>query len=99
MDYFSQRQFKEKIKKWNLEKKINGKTALAMLQIERKRKVEKNKPTSFTYKGRPVDEKNLERTCKRLKVNGQFSEDYSSVGKFGPNPLINCGDYPDVVFF
>lgn len=74
----SERQFKEKIKKWGLKKNIDAQMASVMLNIKDKRKREDDKPTEFQLNDVPVKETNLERWRKKQKVG----QEEPVVGKF-----------------
>lgn len=96
MGRFSERQLKEKAKKWNLKKNIDAQMASAMLKIKDKRKREDNKSTEFQLNDVPVKETNLERWRKKQKVG----QEGPVVGKFlvhflvGKIVLIIVSSYP-----
>jgi len=59
--HFSPKQYKDRIKKWGLNKHIQKDEMEAMIRIRRERKTTSNKETLFFLRGRPVNEEKIDR--------------------------------------
>lgn len=62
----TEKQYRTRFKKWNLEKNINSKRMKAMVGIQ-KRRQENGKGTEFSFHGRPVPQEKIDRWQKRQK--------------------------------
>ena len=62
----SEKQLKHRLEKWSTIKKIRDEDMRIIVAIKRKRN-EEGKTTALTYYGHIVDEKKVQRACKRFK--------------------------------
>jgi len=65
----SERQYKRRIAQWGLDKKVKHNEMRAIVRIEKKRKMQEGKDTTFRVRTRPVDPKKIKR----------FTKDYPNV--------------------
>jgi hypothetical protein len=65
----SERQYKQRVKKWSLEKNIKDSDMKVILRKQMKRKLENDKESDFTIHGQPVQQHKIERYKQRKKVS------------------------------
>jgi hypothetical protein len=58
---FSAKQYKDRIRKWNLNKNIQQDEMLGMIRKREERQSKSNKETAFRIRGRPVNVEKIER--------------------------------------
>jgi hypothetical protein len=75
----SPKQYKDRIRKWGLNKNIQQDEMEAMIRKRQERESESNKKTAFRIRGRPVDEEKIERYMrdhpKQLPINDHIDMD------------------------
>ncbi|KAK3313576.1 hypothetical protein B0H66DRAFT_356712 [Apodospora peruviana] len=64
----TKKQYKKQLKEWGLVKNIKTHEAIAMIQIQKRRRDLENKETRFTLRGREVPDEKLSRFRKRHKM-------------------------------
>jgi hypothetical protein len=73
------KQYKDRIRKWGLNKNIQQDEMEAMIRKRQERESESNKKTAFRIRGRPVDEEKIERYMrdhpKQLPINDHIDMD------------------------
>ncbi|KAK3339691.1 Clr5 domain-containing protein [Lasiosphaeria hispida] len=95
----TEKQYRTRFKKWNLEKNINSKRMKAMVGIQ-KRRQENGKGTEFSFHGRPVPQEKIDRWQKRQKSAEELRRPLAlNMGhlRLSPSltfPLIWCKVHP-----
>ena len=64
----SEKQYKDKFKQWGLAKNISDRDYQKMLQITKRRKLQKDKETSFCIRDKRVPQGKLDRYSKRKGI-------------------------------
>lgn len=76
----SKKQWVSKLSQWGLKKNIGTKEMQKIGSIQQKRKLDDQKETRFTIRGRPVLQENIERWQKRQKFDpSQLSQQRTTI--------------------
>jgi hypothetical protein len=87
---FSPKQYKDRIKKWGLNKHIQKDEMEAMIRIRHERKMTDNKETIFLLRGRPVNTEKIDRYEKEHPSQNRADEDVAM--DMGENPELIPSD-------
>ncbi|OBT47133.1 hypothetical protein VE00_03127 [Pseudogymnoascus sp. WSF 3629] len=85
------KQYKDRIKKWGLNKNIQPDEMEAMIRKQHKRALESNKPSAFRVRKRPVNPKKIDRYIKEHPTNSFGANEMDGNMGSAPTPgAISC---------
>jgi hypothetical protein len=93
LDFTSERQTKDRIKKWGLQKNVPKQYMAAIVRKRAKRKVQENKESDIQYRGQKVPDRKIDDFVWRNKLNEESigKSDVPHVCKFLLRCWLNCG--------